>query len=79
MNSSSDFKENVFKTGLAIDSLQAEGNIIKRVCNRVVKAVFSINQEVISCQEEKLNRSGETSNNKCLNHSLERLEKDVKK
>lgn len=29
MNSSSDFNEYVFKNGLAIDSLQVEGNSIK--------------------------------------------------
>lgn len=41
VNTSSDFKENVFKPCLAIDSPQVEGNIIKRVCSRVVKAQFS--------------------------------------
>lgn len=41
MNTSSDFKENTFETGLAIDSLQVEGHIIKRVPNIAVKAQFS--------------------------------------
>lgn len=54
MNTSSDFRENTFKTDLDIDSLQVERHN-KSLQHSCFGTIFSINQEeATSWQEEKV-------------------------
>ena len=79
VDTSSDFKENIFESSLAVDSLQVEEHIMKGVCNIVLMAQFSQYIKRSPTDKRKTsNRSHEKCDN-CLNHSLKRLGKDVKK